>query len=130
MTNNRGGTKGEKWLDIGTCGWLVRFEHSDTWLDFVAYEALGENGNNGMPDDGMKVYRQKGCTNGNDFVTDPGQAEETITGFVKWDGCSEMVLGHPHFCGRRDVAAFAEVMVAIHDLARDTIPKFDREVGE
>jgi hypothetical protein len=128
MSNKRGEVKGEKRIDIGI-GWVVRYEHSDTWLDFRAYEAVGENGNNGEADDGALLFMLAGKRSEHDWTTDVEKAEPTITGFVKWDGCSEMHFDRTHFCGRRDVVDFAAVLVAIHDLARDTLPKFDREVG-
>lgn len=123
-------TRGERWLDIGVCGWLVRWELvNDSWLDFKAYEAIGENENNGEPDDGAKLYMGKGRRSEDNHVTDPDAAEPTISGFVKWDGCAEYAMGQPHFCGRSDVEAFAKVMIAIHELAGDAIPGFDRELG-
>jgi hypothetical protein len=125
-------TKGEKLLDIGL-GWLVRYEFEDYWLDFEAFEVIGEQvvvlGHPEDPTNGKKLFRRKGATGGYDDTADPDDAEATTSGFVKWDGCSEMTLGTPHFCGRSDLANFAAVLVAIHDLARDTIPNFSREIG-
>ncbi len=121
-------TKGELfWTDVGTFGWLVRYEHSDTWMDFKAYEVVGENGNNGQPDDGARLYHRKGADRGEDMTTDPDAADE-LWGYVKWDGCCEFKWAdeQPHFCGRADVASFAEVLTKLHALCL-MLPSVDRD---
>lgn len=112
-------TKGETWLDIGQ-GWLVRYEVTDTWLDFEAFECTG------IDTDGGKWFAKKGRRSSDDETDEPEKAEPTISGFVKWDGCSEMTLGRPHFCGAQDVADRAGVMVELHKLAL-LIPRVDRD---
>lgn len=120
-------TKGEAWLDVGLFGWLVRYEYTDTWLDFLAYEAIGESGNNGHDDDGAKLFRRKGEARGDGVTTTPEEAV-ALGGFVKWDGCCEFTWPDekPHFCGREDVAAFAKVLTELHALCL-MLPHVDRE---
>jgi len=107
--------KGERWLDIGQ-GWCLRYEYTDTWLDFWAYEVIGVEMS---PVEGRRWFRKKGKRSGNetDETDDIEKAGPEITGFVKWDGCSEMALGRPHFCGAADVEQRARVIVECHKLA-------------
>ena len=121
-------TRGELfWSDVGTFGWLVRYEHSGTWMAFKAYEVVGENGNNGQPDDGARLYAIKGAQFGHEMTTSPEQAE-VLDGFVKWDGCCEIHPSdeQPHFCGRADIAAYAEVLTRLHALCL-MLPHVDRD---
>jgi hypothetical protein len=108
-------TRGEKWLDVGSFGWLVRYEHSDTWLDFKAYECVGEESH---PRVGRKLFYKKDWRTSSDHAETMEEAEVTIDGFVKWDGCSEMSAGRlsPHFCGRRDVEAYGKALTELHKL--------------
>jgi hypothetical protein len=121
---------GERWLDIGACGWLIRYTlANECWMDFKAYEALGKDYEPAANDPyGGAIFRRKGVRGSGNETENPDEAE-SIDGFVKWDGCSEIETGRQHFCGRADVESFGKVLVAIHDLARDVIPKFNRKVG-
>ncbi len=108
-------TQGEKWIHIdqpGSFGWFVKYEFSEHWLAFTAYECIGEMCN---PDAGKKLFRaDKSCEHvGLDEID---KAEVGIDGFVKWDGCCEMKMGRPHFCGSEDVAQLALVMRELHKL--------------
>lgn len=105
-------TAGEKFLDVGPFGWLVRYQHSAHWLDFQAYEVASEDG------DGGRLYLKKDWTSSGDMVSSLDEAEVTIDGHVKWDGCCEMSFGdhRPHFCGAGDVEEYTTVMRELHKL--------------
>jgi hypothetical protein len=120
-------TKGEAFRpELGAFGWLVRYEHTDTWIDFEAFEVVSVEMS---PNEGAKSYARKGATTGEDTTYDVDDAEPTICGFVKWDGCSEMTLGRRHFCGAKDVESFAKAIVALHRLAL-ILPKVNRECAD
>ncbi len=87
--------------------YVVRTRHTETWTDF---EAFGPT----YADD--RSFERKGSGNGLDRVESLDDAEPQVTGYVKWDGCTEFSC-NPHFCGRGSVAAFAELLTQIHDLA-------------
>ncbi len=114
--------KGERWLDVGM-GWCVRYEYSPTWLDFEAFEVVGEEMS---PRAGAKLFHKKGSANGGDTVYTVEESEPDITGFVKWDGCSEMKIGTPHFCGASDVERLGTVMTELHKLCL-LLPNVDRD---
>lgn len=102
-------TKGEKWLDLGCLGWLVRYDHSDHWLNFKAYEVISEL----VSEPKTKSFRKPDTI---EHTENPDEAEPTISGYVKWDGCCEMTGPTPHFCGAQDVASYTKVMQELHRL--------------
>lgn len=118
-------TKGEKWIDVGSFGWLVRYEHTDTWLDFKAYECIGEETH---PNAGRKLFYKKDWRTSSDHAESIEDAEVTVEGFVKWDGCSEMSAGRlsPHFCGKHDVEAYGQALAEFHKLCL-LLPSIDRD---
>lgn len=120
MSNEK--TKGERWLDIGAYGWLVRYEHTEHWVDFKAYESIGESHSVG----GSKMFRK---TSSNDFTENVDDAEVAINGYVKWDGCCEMSGPKPHFCGRLSVREYTQVMLELHKLCL-LLPAVDFDCAE
>lgn len=116
-------TKGETWLDVGHFGWFVRYEYSDTWLDFVAYEAIAEGVH---PDPGKKWFERKGGRGGLVQTDNPDEAEEVVSGYIKWDGCAEYTMAHQHFCGADDVKKFANGLIAVHRMAL-LLPSIDMD---
>lgn len=104
--------KGSTWLEtVGPFGWFVRYEYTDTWLDFEAFECIGEEMH---PQAGRKLFCRK--DDRPDHTDDLSAAAVTIGGFVKWDGCSEMTLEQPHFCGAAAVEQYGAAMRQLHRL--------------
>lgn len=66
----------------------------------------------------------------------PVDDELYVQGYIKWDGCSDVYFGieengHSlHLCGKTDWILHAEVMMAIYNLAADTIKNYNKEVAE
>jgi len=61
-----------------------------------------------------------------------GKAREdapTITGYVKWDGCSNLSVEQIHFCGRADAVKLGDVIGAIYDAASAVIPLWNKEIA-
>lgn len=112
-----------EWPDLGPFGWVVHYDVQDHWLDFKAYEIASVEQS---PNKGQRWFARKGATDGMDMTLDISDAEPDVDGFVKWDGCSEMSIGQPHFCGAHDVATLAKAMVDLHKLAL-LIPRVDRD---
>ena len=103
---------GEKWLDIGQ-GWLVRFEATDSWMDFHAYEVVGR-----VADGGPRLFECMGATDIEDLVEDPSEAE-SISGHVMHDGGYRFDMGERHFDSISDVVLFGDVLLAICGIAAD-----------
>ncbi len=51
---------------------------------------------------------------------------ESMDGYVKWDGCCEIELGQPHWCGASDVADFCKVLTELHKLCL-ILPSVDKD---
>lgn len=118
---------GEEWIDVGM-GWRVRWETSEHWLDFKAYEAISETLSG--PDAGQKQFwEDPDKLSASPLNADVSKCKPTLEGFVKWDGCAEIGLDRQHFCGARDVAEFCEVLKALHRLALK-IPAVDHECAD
>lgn len=116
-------TKGEIWLAIGPLGWLVRYEHTDTWMDYKAYEVVSMS-----MDESEKSFRRLGATGSGDETDDPDKAE-SLDGFVKWDGCMEIDMGRRHFCGAEDVEQYTTIVRKLHELCL-LLPRVDRDCAE
>lgn len=118
MTDQK--TKGEEWLPIGLFKTLVRYEHSDGWMDFKAYRVVSTNLDGSNPQ-----FERKGGRGGMDQTPNPDDAE-CIEGYVKWDGCMEASLEQTHFCGAEDVREYGQLLSALHALCLK-LPSVDRD---
>lgn len=82
--------------DVGDeFGFRLRWEVQDHWADVRAYEvvAIGAEG---------KLYQRKDSSFSPDPVESLDEAEVYLEGYIKWDGCSELDMGCPHWCGPGD----------------------------
>jgi hypothetical protein len=75
--------------------WLVQ----DHWADVKVYLITARDGTDNTP-----FYNIEGWTSSHEQTTDIAKAEKYLEGFVKWDGCAELSMGQPHWCGGRDFA--------------------------
>lgn len=118
-------TSGERWIEAGHFGWFVKYEYDRHWLDFRAYQCVGEDV---TPEPGKKFFRKRGTCVTFAYLEDLEEAEIAISGYVKWDGCCAMRFEEqqPHFCGSQDVAEYAKAMMELHKLAL-MIPALDYE---
>ena len=106
------------WEDIG---YVARIEQQrDHYVNFVIYELQGiECGT------GAVVLHKKGSPSWPDPVYDTSEAEEFITGYVKWDGCSDwLVHDSIHYCSRTGLAEVSQVLQRCWDWAAETMPNF------
>lgn len=120
-------TYGEKQLDIGHCGWFVRYRFQDYWMDFLAYEGITKNDTTGEIE-----YSPYEKDDRYAYTSDLNKAGPQITGYVKWDGCCEIYNKRnngEHFCGRTNLEEYTKVILAVFDLAVETIPHFARDIG-
>ena len=77
---------------LGEFGFRVRWSVTDYHAEVEAYELVSS-----VPE---KVFAQKNWRSlPSDVTTDIDEGEIYLTGFVKWDGCTELSQGQPHWCG-------------------------------
>jgi hypothetical protein len=79
---------------LGDFGFRMVWSVSDLWADVTAYEITGRGMEENAP-----LFERKGATCGPDHVESHEDAEEYLDGYVKWDGCTELDMGRPHWCG-------------------------------
>lgn len=64
----------------------------------------------------------------------PPRLDPLITGYVKWDGCSNWDFPsdgctHPlHFCGKQDSIEFGEFLGKLYDWAAELLPNHAKEM--
>ncbi len=130
-----GGLPNEPWKvhvcpeSPGTMGWMLRYRHMDTWFDFAAYEVVALR----QEKDGSEVpeFYVEGWVSSHELTGNLDEAEITIGGYVKWDGCTEMDLSRAHHhCGRRDLKAMTDMMLFIHDFARVALGRQEESMFE
>lgn len=101
--------------------WFTRIWADPAYSTLVRYEILSVHG----WADGQPRFQRKG-THFNDHVTtaDHGDAEVTIYGEIKWDGCSHNYFtadpGEPaylHACGRASLVTLGAVFAYLYDEA-------------
>lgn len=78
---------------MGEFGFRLVWAVADHWVDVVAYEITYRD------ESGKPMFNRADWQSLPDPVASHEQAETYLTGFVKWDGCSELNQGQPHWCG-------------------------------
>jgi len=78
-------------------GFRVVFSYLEHWTDLKVYKIAGRD-----LDDDRASFDRAGAMNSSDLVYDIEKAETYLEGYIKWDGCSELDQGCPHWCGPRD----------------------------
>lgn len=95
------------------CKWAV----SDHWADVTVYEVVATGGK-GEYD--KKFFDRKPWNGSGDHVEDIALADEYLEGFVKWDGCTELNQGQPHWCGphgyKKHIAILKYIYQRAHQL--------------
>ena len=73
-------------------GFTVRWKVQDHWADVEVFEvaAFGDDG---------REYLIKDWAHSGELTADIDNAEIYLEGYVKWDGCTELDQGRPHWCG-------------------------------
>lgn len=73
----------------------MKSEYGDdiwSWANVTAYKMEGTI-------KGKPQFPREGAWGGPDWVEEIEKAEPYLKGFVKWDGCTELDMDQPHWCG-------------------------------
>ncbi len=104
--------KGPEWRQseefvFGDLGYLLRWSVQDHWANVVAHCITGHS------ESGVKLY-------GLDFnEAVPPDDDAELAGYVKWDGCSELDQGCPHWCGPHDYKMRIALLTYIYRRAHE-----------
>lgn len=98
-------------------GFRCKWEVVDHWADVTVYDVVSYSNES---EGSQKFFNRKGYTASNDHVSKIEEAEPYLEGFVKWDGCTELNQGQPHWCGPSDykkhIAILKYIWIRSHQL--------------
>jgi hypothetical protein len=77
-------------------GFRVRWEYESHSAKLSIYEIVSRD------QDNTPYFHRDGATISPDNVKNIQEAEVYLSGYIKWDGCSELDQGCPHWCGPTD----------------------------
>lgn len=80
----------------GIAQWLVVVDATYLWCDFAIYEATGWEVDNESP-----LFELKNRRSSVECASWSNACDPTMTGYVKWDGCTEFTAS-AHFCDAAD----------------------------
>jgi len=80
----------------GGFGFRVVFSYLEHWTDLKVYKITSRD------TDGLLSFDRKNARSLPDPVESIDEAEVYLEGYIKWDGCSELDQGRPHWCGPFD----------------------------
>lgn len=78
---------------LGDFGFRLEWSVEDHWAAVKVFAIEARGG-----DDGVPLFARDQSSTFDPIETTEG-AEEYLTGYVKWDGCTELDMGRPHWCG-------------------------------
>ena len=101
----------DDWRREDGFGWFVEWtlEDNPCWIDLKVFEvvSVGDDG------PGYQLPNLRHTSN-------RSEAAPLVTGYVKWDGCSEMDA-NPHWCRHEDVKRYADLLVRLHARAGELL---------
>lgn len=98
---------------LGEFGFRLRWRVSDCWADVEAFhvESIFDEGGLNRREFWMQGAR------GQEWTPDIDNAEHYLKGHVKWDGCTELDMGCPHWCGPDQYALHCALLKHIYTRA-------------
>lgn len=96
---------------LGDFGFRVRWEVNSHFTKVWAYEITARNEN------GFPLFDKVSAWALPDPVENIEDAEIYLRGYIKWDGCSELDQGQPHWCGVTGFIKHTKLLKYIHKRA-------------
>lgn len=90
-------------------GFRIVWETESHWANVTVYEIIG------TADNAAPLFNRKDSAFSPDFVYSHTEAEVYLDGFVKWDGCTELNQGTPHWCGAHGYKQHCDLLRYIYD---------------
>lgn len=98
-------------------GFRCKWEAQSHWADVTVWEvvALGSS-----DEPGKKFFDKAPWEGSGNHTENIEEAEKYLDGFVKWDGCTELNQGQPHWCGphgyKKHIAILKYIYQRAHQL--------------
>jgi hypothetical protein len=109
---------------FGDFGFCVRWRYSSHWADVEVFKYIGKE----MSDPPRLFFNRKDWVAGPDPVYSMDEAEVYLEGYIKWDGCCELDMGCPHWCGPEDFKQHFRLLEWIYKRSRELL-EAGREYG-
>lgn len=104
----------------GEFGFRLRWDVNHYCADVSAFEIVARV-------EGNPQFNRKGATSWPDNVDEIGDAQPYLSGFVKWDGCSDFDFFETHFCGPRDYKTHCSLLRYIYERAHELMGREPEE---
>lgn len=98
----------------GELGWTITYEIHSHHVEFVVYEIACAHWSENGKLVAERGYIRKGGNGPMDNVVSIDDAQSHISGYIKWDGCSEISLGDHHLCGKNDVKKMSDLLLTVY----------------
>lgn len=105
-------------------GFTLRWEILPHWVDVVAFEKVGIE----LGEPPKTVYPRKDGTSSEHLTLSLEDAEPYLSGFVKWDGCTELDQGSTHWCGLSGYKNHCDLLQYIYTRSQQLMSKTDHEL--
>ncbi len=105
---------------FGEFGFRLIWSVEDHWADVRVYEIT-------CREEGKPLFNRNDWQSLPDPVESTEEAEEYLTGYVKWDGCTELNMGQPHWCGPSGYAKHCSLLKHIYHRAFDLMGREPEE---
>lgn len=109
---------------LGESGFTLRWAILPHWVDVVAFEKIGTE----CSDPPKTLYQRKGATISPDTVYHIDEAEPYLEGYVKWDGCTELNQGQPHWCGLSGYKKHCDLLQYIYIRSQQLMDRADPDL--
>lgn len=93
---------------------VTRVSHTEDVLGEFGFRLVWEV-NNYLAN--VRVYSLREIDEDNQHPDYLGSCEAYLTGFVKWDGCTELDMGCPHWCGPEQYVLHGNLLKHIYHRA-------------
>lgn len=103
-------------------GFRLAWTVHDYSAQVTAYEIVARAADGGAPE-----FHVGGSMDMSDWTQDLDAAEPYLEGYVKWDGCTELNQGQPHWCGP---AGYAKHILLLQHIYRRAFELMGRDAEE
>lgn len=117
-----------KEIMIGNTTYFLKanYKSEDCYVDIETFICVGEcyQEKDEIYDPPKKQFPKKGATSSNDTTYNLEDAQRVFSGYIKWDGCSDVDFypdhrGNEHFCGIKAALALGSLLEASYEFARE-----------
>lgn len=103
---------------MGEFGFRVIWSEVNDYFANMEVYRIAVRGEHGLP--GFTTLHDL-----NQFTEDTSEAEVYLDGFIKYDGCTELDMGCPHWCGPEDYQKHGDLLKYLYHRAMELMGRQD-----